>query len=183
MIAGEIGSGPAGYTAVGEQVGMAQRMESAARPVGSCSVSPPRCWWRTSPSSATGAGANQGFGDCGAGASAGRERRPRNAQATGADAGGTHLGIEHHRRDFGSVDQRQWLCGRRGRAAWHRQRAAPSARRCSWPSVAGWMRSPRTANRTPATCPFSRSRDYCTWCSGSVTSRPRCAGAGPRPHP
>jgi adenylate cyclase len=30
VIAGEIGSGPAGYTALGEQVGMAQRMESAA---------------------------------------------------------------------------------------------------------------------------------------------------------
>ena len=30
VIAGEIGSGPMGYTAVGEQVGMAQRMESAA---------------------------------------------------------------------------------------------------------------------------------------------------------
>ena len=32
MIAGEIGSGPFGYTAVDEQVGMAQRMESAAPP-------------------------------------------------------------------------------------------------------------------------------------------------------
>jgi len=32
VIAGEIGSGPFGYTAVGEQVGMAQRMESAAPP-------------------------------------------------------------------------------------------------------------------------------------------------------
>jgi adenylate cyclase len=31
VIAGEIGSGPLGYTAVGEQVGMAQRMESVAR--------------------------------------------------------------------------------------------------------------------------------------------------------
>ena len=30
VIAGEIGSGPLGYTAVGEQVGMAQRMESVA---------------------------------------------------------------------------------------------------------------------------------------------------------
>ena len=29
VIAGQIGSGPFGYTAVGEQVGMAQRMESA----------------------------------------------------------------------------------------------------------------------------------------------------------
>src|SRR5208282_335863 len=34
VIAGEIGSGPFGYTAIGEQVGMAQRMESAAPPGG-----------------------------------------------------------------------------------------------------------------------------------------------------
>ena len=34
VIAGEIGSGALGYTAVGEQVGMAQRMESAAPPDG-----------------------------------------------------------------------------------------------------------------------------------------------------
>ena len=34
VIAGEVGSGPFGYTAVGEQVGMAQRMESVAPPGG-----------------------------------------------------------------------------------------------------------------------------------------------------
>jgi adenylate cyclase len=34
VIAGEIGSGPFGYTAVAEQVGMAQRMESVAPPGG-----------------------------------------------------------------------------------------------------------------------------------------------------
>lgn len=34
VIVGEIGSGGAGYTAIGEQVGMAQRMESAAPPGG-----------------------------------------------------------------------------------------------------------------------------------------------------
>jgi len=34
VIAGEIGSGPFGYTAVGEQVGMAQRLESVAPPGG-----------------------------------------------------------------------------------------------------------------------------------------------------
>src|SRR5262249_39708844 len=34
VIAGEIGSGPRGYRAIGEQVGMAQRMESAAPPGG-----------------------------------------------------------------------------------------------------------------------------------------------------
>ena len=34
VIAGEIGSGALGYTAIGEQVGMAQRMESVAPPGG-----------------------------------------------------------------------------------------------------------------------------------------------------
>ncbi|MCW2514139.1 MAG: adenylate/guanylate cyclase family protein [Mycobacterium sp.] len=34
VIAGEIGSGPSGYTTIGEQVGMAQRMESVATPGG-----------------------------------------------------------------------------------------------------------------------------------------------------
>ncbi len=34
VIAGEIGSGPFGYTAIGVQVGMAQRMESVAPPGG-----------------------------------------------------------------------------------------------------------------------------------------------------
>src|SRR6267154_4183199 len=34
VITGEIGSGPLAYTAVGEQVGMAQRMEAAAPPDG-----------------------------------------------------------------------------------------------------------------------------------------------------
>ena len=34
VITGEIGSGPLGYTAIGEQVGMAQRMESVAPPGG-----------------------------------------------------------------------------------------------------------------------------------------------------
>ncbi len=34
VIAGEIGSGARGYTAIGEQVGLAQRMESVRRRVG-----------------------------------------------------------------------------------------------------------------------------------------------------
>jgi adenylate cyclase len=34
VVAGEIGSGPGSYTAIGTQVGMAQRMESAAAPGG-----------------------------------------------------------------------------------------------------------------------------------------------------
>ena len=34
VVAGEIGSGVAGYAAIGEQVGLAQRMESVAPPGG-----------------------------------------------------------------------------------------------------------------------------------------------------
>ena len=42
VIAGEIGSGPLGYTTVGEQVGMAQRMESVAPPGGVMLATLPR---------------------------------------------------------------------------------------------------------------------------------------------
>ena len=34
MIAGEVGSTPLGYTTIGEQLGMAQRRESVAKPGG-----------------------------------------------------------------------------------------------------------------------------------------------------
>ena len=48
VIAGEIGSGPFGYTAVGEQVGIAQRMESVA-PAGwgDARANRPLTWCRT----------------------------------------------------------------------------------------------------------------------------------------
>ena len=47
VIAGEIGSGPFSYTAVGDQVGMAQRMESVAPPSGvMLSESTARLWVR-----------------------------------------------------------------------------------------------------------------------------------------
>jgi adenylate cyclase len=46
VIAGEIGSGPFGYTAIGEQVGMAQRMESVAPPGGVMLSARPRDWLR-----------------------------------------------------------------------------------------------------------------------------------------
>ena len=45
VVAGEIGSGSLGYAAIGEQVGLAQRMESVAPPGGvMLSASPPRGW-------------------------------------------------------------------------------------------------------------------------------------------
>ena len=48
VIAGEMGSGPFGYTTIGEQVGMAQRMESAAPP-GGVMLSEPRDWLKAQP--------------------------------------------------------------------------------------------------------------------------------------
>ena len=42
VIAGEIGSAALGYTAIGEQVGLAERIESVAPPGGVMLVSPPR---------------------------------------------------------------------------------------------------------------------------------------------
>ena len=44
VIAGDVGSTSLGYTTIGKQVGMAQRMESVAPPGGRCSASPPRTW-------------------------------------------------------------------------------------------------------------------------------------------
>ena len=52
VIAGEMGSGPVGYTAIGEQVGMAQRMESVAPPGGvMLSARPPLDWLKAQRSS------------------------------------------------------------------------------------------------------------------------------------
>ena len=48
VIAGAFGSGSLGYAAIGGQVGMAQRMESAAPPGGCCCRSRPHSWWNTS---------------------------------------------------------------------------------------------------------------------------------------
>ena len=51
VIAGEMGSGPFGYTTIGEQVGMAQRMESVAPPGGVMLSARPRDWLKAQPPS------------------------------------------------------------------------------------------------------------------------------------
>ena len=48
VIAGDVAAGSLVYTAIGEQVGMAQRMEAAAPPGGDCSANPPHGSRRTS---------------------------------------------------------------------------------------------------------------------------------------
>ena len=61
VIAGEIGSASIGYTAIGEQVGMAQRMESVAPPGGvMLSESTARLVGRCQPARRTGDGDDQG---------------------------------------------------------------------------------------------------------------------------
>ena len=77
VIAGEIGSAALGYTAIGEQVGMAQRMESVAPPGGGdaqrlhCAAGRGRCG-----AGGAAAGAHQGRRGRGAGAAAAERCRP-----------------------------------------------------------------------------------------------------------
>ena len=108
VIAGEIGSGPFGYTAVGEHVGMAQRMESVAPPGGvMLSESTARLVDHAAelgePEFVRIKGTDEPVcvrrlvAGCGA---AGRRAAVRH------DAGWTPMGIAHRRRHAGSVGQR-----------------------------------------------------------------------------
>jgi class 3 adenylate cyclase len=71
VIAGEIGSAALGYTAIGEQVGMAQRMESVASPGGvMLSASTARLVDGAAALGRTGVGSHQGFQSAGLGPAA-----------------------------------------------------------------------------------------------------------------
>ncbi len=182
---GEIGSGPAGYTAVGEQVGMAQRMESVAPPGGvMLSESTARLVEHaTVLGDPTGElkGADRPLPARRLLAvSADREQ----ARPAGTDAGRTHLGVEHHSRHPGSVDRRGRSGGRGGRTARDRQEPHRCARRCCWPPAVAWRCSRSPANHIPGMCPSTWWRGCCARCSGSTTS-PRASGpgAGTGPHP
>ena len=63
VLAGEIGSGATGYTAIGEQVGMAQRMESVAPPGGVMLSASPHPAAPPTPSAAPCPGAHQWRGN------------------------------------------------------------------------------------------------------------------------
>ena len=131
VIAGEIGSGPFGYTAVGDQVGMAQRMESVAPPGGvMLSASTARL--------VDGAAA---LGEPELVRIKGADepvpvyrllamRRPaRRCRACGVESGRSAVGDVRRRRLVGSCHRRPRRCGRRGGSTGHRQEPS-SARGC-----------------------------------------------------
>ena len=103
VIAGEIGSGALGYTAIGEQVGMAQRMESVAPPGGvMLSESTARLVEHAAVLGEPELVHYQGQRRAGDGES------PADCRATttligsvAADFGGTHLGTAHDHRHVG----------------------------------------------------------------------------------
>ena len=94
VIAGEIGSGPLGYTAIGEPVGFAQRMESAAPAGRGDAVGVDRAAGRAHrDAGGTGVGAHQGGRRTGACAPAGGDRRAGWAgRARRGEPGGSALG-------------------------------------------------------------------------------------------
>ena len=158
VIAGEIGSGALGYTAIGEQVGMAQRMESVAPPGG------------VMLSDVHGAA---GRGRCGAGRAASwcASRAPTDAvparrllgmaAARAADRSlestlvGRAVGIGRRRRRcwIASIDGRGSVVGVVGPPGIGKTRLVARSRR-SWRKAVVWRCSPPSANRTPPTSPF-----------------------------
>ena len=122
VIAGEIGSGSFGYTAVGEQVGMAQRMESVASPGGVM----------LSPSTARLVDSAAALGDPalvqikGADEPVSRPsavehgRTASRRRACGVESRRSAVGDVRRRRLVGSCHPRPRRCGRRGGAARHR---------------------------------------------------------------
>ena len=127
VIAGEIGSGPLGYTAVGEHVGMAQRMESVAPP-----------GRRNTTKRVHGAISRARHRARRARVRPYQRRRRAGARISAAGGRGTaraghpvghrlswpRLGIEHGHGHLGSVDQRPRMRGRRGGTGGHRQEPA-----------------------------------------------------------
>jgi class 3 adenylate cyclase len=145
VIAGEIGSGPFGYTAVGEQVGMAQRMESVAPPGGvMLSLSTARL--------VEGAAT---LGDA------------ELVQIKGADApvpAQRLLGMSEGHRAVGRAESNQSMATARW-SPWSGHRVSARAVWCvRWRQsllVAEWRCSPPTANRTPPIFPSTSWRGCC----------------------
>ena len=178
MIAGEIGSGALGYTAVGEQVGMAQRMESVAPPGGvMLSASTARLVEHAAVLA-----------------------EPEMVRIKGADApvpARRLLGVatqRRHGRWQSTLVGRRWemdaIAGMLGHAidgtgrvvgwwaAGHRQEPhRPRDRRCGQRS---WRRrcSPRTASRMPATSRSTWWRGCCAPRWGSANSTKWLPGRG-----
>ena len=121
VIAGEIGSAALGYTAIGEQVGMAQRMES---------VAPPGAVMLSDSTSRLVEGAAvlgepqlvriKGAEQRGARAAAAERCHPTD-RCLGVDVGGPRVGVEYADGDAGPRYRWTWVGGCGGRPSWHRQ--------------------------------------------------------------
>ena len=123
VIAGEIGSGALGYTAIGEQVGMAQRMESVAPPGGvMLSESTARLVEHAAvlgePELVSIKGSDEPVtAHRLLGVAVDRE----STGSVAADFGGPRCRTAHHHRHVGSIGQRTRVCHRRGGTGGHRQ--------------------------------------------------------------
>ena len=137
VIAGEIGSGSASYTAIGEQVGMAQRMESVAPP-GAVMVSDStaRLVEHVAVLGRARTCAHQGrrpASACAPAAGLCGPRRHHPRRRGESQAGGTHLGTQHRRR-------RSWTRPSAGQAASSTSWGRPASARAAWSA-----RPPRVA--------------------------------------
>ena len=162
VIAGEIGSGSMGYTAIGEQVGMAQRMESVAPPGGVM----------LSASTARLVDGMAALGDAelvrikgadkpvAAQRLLGLEERHRAYRACRVESGGSAVGDVRRRGVVGPCDRWPRRGGRRGGTTGYWQE--PSGARGGGDGVnAVWKCSPPSASRTPARSPSMPSRGCC----------------------
>ena len=125
VIAGEIGSGPLGYTAIGEQVGMAQRMESVAPPGG---VMLSESTARLVEHIALLADAEEVHVKGSdvpvlARRLLGLTEGPLRSGCHARRIGRARSRSRHHHRPFGSIDRRPGMCGVCCRACGHRQDA------------------------------------------------------------
>jgi class 3 adenylate cyclase len=162
VIAGEIGSGPFGYTAVGEQVGMAQRMESVAPP-GAVMLSASTA--RLVEGAAT-LGEPELVRVKGSDQPA-HARRLLSVPDRNRPAAGAESVLVGRRWEISAIEAllQRAMEGNGAVAAWWAPRASAKA---VWyarspllppPEVSKY--SVHTANRTPATCPSTWSRGCC----------------------
>ena len=163
VIAGEIGSGALGYTAIGEQVGMAQRMESVAPPGGvMLSASTARLVDGAAalgePEMVRIKGADEPVRRPPA---VGHGRTASRRRACRVESGWAAVGDVRRRGLVGPCGRWPRRGGRRGGATWHRQEPSGARGGGDGASTVTSRCSPPSASRTPARSPSTPSRGCC----------------------
>ena len=129
VIAGEIGSANASYTAIGEQVGMAQRMESAAPPGGvMLSESTARLVENDVLVGRSRTGPDQGHGSS-SGETAASNRRASGPPAQRLATRGSYMGTQRRHRVTRRGCRRRWMRRHRRGPAGNRQEPPRSRNR------------------------------------------------------